>query len=134
MRAATPKIVMGGSSDRLKNRSFRERLGSAIAGLREAWRRERSFRTQIAIAAALALGLVVLRPSAVWIAIAALAVALVLSAELLNSALELLIDHLDPAVHDRIRVIKDMAAGAVLVACLGALLVGLLLLATSVGR
>jgi undecaprenol kinase len=51
----------------------------------------------------------------------------VLAAELLNTAIEELADHLNPDEHPRIRLVKDCAAGAVLVAVLGALAVGLAL-------
>jgi diacylglycerol kinase len=43
----------------------------------------------------------------------------------MNTALEELADHLNPEEHPRIRRVKDCAAGAVLVAVLGALGVAL---------
>ncbi len=51
--------------------------------------------------------------------------ALVLSLELLNSALEAALDLLSPAFHPLAERAKDAAAGAVLVAALLALAVGL---------
>ncbi|SIT47844.1 Diacylglycerol kinase (fragment) [Paraburkholderia piptadeniae] len=51
---------------------------------------------------------------------------LVLAAELFNTALERLADHLYPEHHPAIGVAKDCAAGAVLLVCAGAGLVGLL--------
>jgi diacylglycerol kinase len=57
----------------------------------------------------------------------ALSIALVLSLELVNSAIEYLIDHLHPEVAPEIKPAKDIFAGAVLVACLGALCVGVLM-------
>lgn len=59
-------------------------------------------------------------------ALVALAVALVLSAEAMNSALEFLADHTAPEWHDSVQKAKDLAAGAVLIAAAGALAVGLL--------
>lgn len=55
----------------------------------------------------------------------ALAVAMVLSAEAMNSALEFLADHTAPEWHDSVQKAKDLAAGAVLLAAAGALAVGL---------
>jgi diacylglycerol kinase (ATP) len=46
----------------------------------------------------------------------------------MNSALEALVDQLHPERHPEIRVIKDMAAGSVLLASIGALIIGFLLL------
>lgn len=55
-----------------------------------------------------------------------LAVAMVFSAEAMNSALEFLADHTAPEWHDSVQKAKDLAAGAVLITAAGALAVGLL--------
>lgn len=49
-----------------------------------------------------------------WIAIL-FCIALVLSLEMLNTALEKTIDHLHPQLHSKVGEIKDIAAGSVLV-------------------
>jgi len=64
-----------------------------------------------------------LRPAPLWWALVALAVAVVLAAELANTALERLADRLHPEKHPEIKVAKDCMAAAVLVASLGALAV-----------
>ena len=53
-----------------------------------------------------------------------------LAIELVNSAFEALVDHLHPDIHPEIRIIKDMAAGSVLLSAAGAVIVGLLFLAS----
>ena len=50
-----------------------------------------------------------------------LTVAFVLAAEIVNTALEGLADHLHPEQHPAIKAVKDCAAGAVLVASVAAL-------------
>jgi diacylglycerol kinase (ATP) len=113
----------------MKGHSFLRRLGFAGAGLALAWRREQSFRAQV-MAGAAALGvLLILRPAPVWWALVGLASAVVLTAELFNATVEQLCDHLHPDIHPAIKAVKDLAAGAVLVAALGALIVGALMLA-----
>ena len=72
--------------------------------------------------------LVIFRPEPLWWALAILASAAVISAELFNTAIEHLADHLHPEIHPSIRIVKDCAAAAVLVAVLGALGVGTALL------
>ena len=72
--------------------------------------------------------LVVFRPGPLWWALVMLASAGVIAAELLNTAIEHLADHLHPQLHAKIRIVKDCAAAAVLVAALGALAVALALL------
>ncbi len=111
-----------------KNRSLPVRVGYAWSGIRMAWRRERSFRAQAWTVLALLAVLVGFAPAPAWWALAGLAAALVLAAELVNSAFEVLTDHLHPETHPEIKRVKDIAAGSVLVAGLGALWVGGLML------
>lgn len=113
---------------RMKNRRFAARLGFACAGIGLVFRREKSFRAQSAIAAAASLLLLALRPGALWSALVILSAALVLALELVNSALEYLLDRLHPAHSREIGAAKDAAAGAVLLASLAALAVGALML------
>ena len=60
--------------------------------------------------------------------LAALGSALVLAAELFNTAIERLADHLHPQLHPEIRIVKDCAAAAVLCVSLGAIGVAIALL------
>jgi undecaprenol kinase len=112
----------------MKNRRFQERLMFALNGLAAAWRRESSLRAQIVFAVLAVIALVVLRPPVVWWAIIALTISFVLAIELMNSAFEALVDHLHPDRHPEIRAIKDIAAGGVLLASAGALVIGILVL------
>jgi undecaprenol kinase len=113
----------------MKNRSFIERLGFALAGIRIVWRRERSFRTQSLFALAAIAALVLLRPGWIWAAIIGLCIALVLALEMVNAALEYLIDRVHPDIAEEIKFAKDAAAGAVLVASMASLGIGAMMLA-----
>lgn len=62
-------------------------------------------------------------------AVLALAIGLVLTAELLNTALEAVVDLVSPQEHPLAKQAKDVAAAAVLVASLAALAAGLCVLA-----
>jgi len=104
-----------------KNQRFRARLGFALRGLAHALRSEASLKLQALAGAAALLVLLVLRPPAVWWALVFLASALVMAAELLNTAIEHLADLLHPQHSPGIRLVKDCAAAGVLVAVLGAL-------------
>jgi len=103
-----------------KNLSFARRLRFALAGLAHALRAERSLQTQATVFLLVVIALVVLRPAPVWWALVILASAAVLAAELFNTAIEHLADHLHPELHPSIRIVKDCAAGAVLLAAAGA--------------
>ena len=107
----------------MKNRPFHVRLGFAIAGIRECWRSESSFRSHVAIGGLASFAMIVLGPAPVWWALVGLVIMLVLALELVNSAFERLIDHLHPDIHPEIRCVKDMAAGGVLLLSLDSILV-----------
>ena len=69
------------------------------------------------------IALLILRPGPFWWALVMLASAGVLAAEMFNTAVEHLVDHLHPEIHPRIGVVKDCAAAGVLIASLGAVAV-----------
>ncbi|WP_291911658.1 diacylglycerol kinase [Chitinophaga sp. CB10] len=52
------------------------------------------------------------------------AMALVWITEMLNTVIEKMMDHLSPAIHPRVKFIKDLAAAAVLVAAIAAAITG----------
>ena len=106
----------------MKNQPFLRRLGFAVDGLAAALG-ESSFKTQLVAAVAVLAVLLWLRPAPLWWALVALAAALVLAAELANTAVERLADRLHPEQHPEIKLVKDCLAAAVLVATLGALAV-----------
>lgn len=111
-----------------KNRSFPERLRWALSGLTHAVRSEHSLKLQLVIFVTTLVALAILRPGPVWWALVLLSSSGVISAELFNTALEHLADHVHPALHPQIRIVKDCAAAGVLVAVLGALAVAAALL------
>jgi len=97
----------------------------AWQGLRYAWRSEKNFRLEILIGfSALALGAYL----GVDLVPIILSCVVVLTLELLNGAIESTIDLLAPGYHPLAKTAKDSAAAAVLIASLGAAIVGLLLL------
>ena len=53
-----------------------------------------------------------------------LSVAGVISIEMVNTAIEKTMDHLSPDLHPSVKFIKDVAAGAVLVAAIAAAIIG----------
>ncbi len=108
----------------MKGHRFAERLGFAWAGLLAAWRMEKSLRTHVLATSAVVAALLITQASAIWWGVMALTVSLVVGAELLNTAIEALADHLHPQQHEAIKRTKDVAAAAVLVASVGALAVG----------
>ena len=111
-----------------KNQPFLNRLRFAWAGVAHGIRSERSLRVQSCALLAVLLTLVVIRPTAIWWAVVVLASSAVLSAELFNTAVERLADHLHPEIHPEIRIVKDCAAAGVLLTSVGAVGVAIALL------
>ena len=111
----------------MKNQPFSVRVNYAWAGVRAAWHSEPSFRIQGIIALVMCVAMGVLQPALIWWALVGVMIALVLAAELINTAFENLVDHLHPQHHPRIKIVKDCAAAAVLLLSLAAAWVGVLM-------
>lgn len=107
----------------MKNQNFLKRLGYAANGLGYALRNEASFRTQVILGILVFLALGILGAEPLWWAVITLCVMMVWTAELFNTALEAFVDHIHPAQHSAIAIVKDCAAGAVLISSLLSILV-----------
>jgi diacylglycerol kinase (ATP) len=101
----------------------------AWAGLSYAFNTQRNFRIHLALGA-LAIGLsAFLRLRAVEMAVIGLTIGAVLAMELLNTAIESVVDlTVKQTYHELAKIAKDCAAGAVLVSALAAVLVACSLL------
>jgi diacylglycerol kinase (ATP) len=94
----------------------------SLQGLRAAWLHESSFRLEVVL-------LVLLTPLAIWLGEGAIervlligSCLLVLSAELLNSAVEAVIERYGPEFHELAGRAKDMGSAAVFVLMMNVLL------------
>jgi diacylglycerol kinase len=106
----------------------------AAAGMAEAFRGQRNVRIHV-VAGTLAMELGVLYgldPDA-WMALVTVAT-VVLALELVNTALEAAVDLAHPDWHPLAKAAKDVVAGAVLVAALGALAVGCIIFGPRLSR
>lgn len=100
----------------------------AGAGLWDVLRTERNFRIHLCVAGAvIAMGLWLGVSRQEWVGLL-LCIGFVLLAEVFNTAAELLVDLASPTYHPLAKRVKDLAAGAVLLAAMIAVIVGLLLL------
>lgn len=98
----------------------------AISGLLFCFKTQQNFKIHILVAGTVLIAGACLQIGPwQWIAIS-FCISMVLAAELLNSAIEILCDHVNPSYHPRVKAIKDMAAGAVLVIALMSIATGLL--------
>ncbi|MEI7981001.1 MAG: diacylglycerol kinase family protein [Bacteroidota bacterium] len=99
----------------------------AWRGLTEIIRSQYNFRIHIAVAMiVILLGFTTCVSYHEWLAII-IVIGFVLFAEAINTALEYLVDLISPEYHELAGKVKDIAAGAVLIAVIIAVMVGLII-------
>jgi len=113
----------------MERRSLIDSFNCAVEGLVYAFRTQRNMRLHTAAAiAALIFAVAFLRElSGTELLMVLAAVAMVMVSEMFNTAVEGVIDMITDGHDDRARLVKDVAAGAVLVASLFAMAVGYLI-------
>lgn len=99
----------------------------ALKGLSRVAAEEQNFRIQLIVAAAVVGGMFIFDLTFGERALLTLAIVLVLVLELLNSIFERMVDILKPRIHHYVEDIKDIMAGTVLVASVGAVIIGYLI-------
>ncbi|MEI7424205.1 MAG: diacylglycerol kinase family protein [Prolixibacteraceae bacterium] len=117
----------------MKNEKFsvRKRIrsfGYAFNGLKIMLKEEHNSRIHLFFTAIVVAFMLIFRFTLVEYALLVLAIGLVFMAELFNSALENLADHISPDRHINIKKVKDLSAAAVLVSALAAFAIGCLIL------
>jgi diacylglycerol kinase (ATP) len=108
--------------------SLRSRIISfshAIHGVRQFVWREHNARIHFAATIAVIVAGIWLKVSSLEAAILAAVTGLVWLAEMINTCLERLADHITKEHHPEIKIVKDLAAGAVLVSAAIAVIAGL---------
>lgn len=111
----------------MRARNLRESFAFALAGLWHAFTTQRNMRVHLCVAIAAAVAGVALGLSRVEMAVLILTATVVLTAELINTSIEAVVDLLAQEHNEFARVAKNVAAGAVFVCAVGSILVGLLL-------
>lgn len=99
----------------------------ALEGVKYFFSRNRNAKFQVVMGiTAIVLGITVSLSSFQWLLVL-FCIGLVISLEMINSAIEKYCDLVTTDFHPRIKMIKDVAAGAVLVASLMSLVIGLII-------
>ena len=102
-------------------------LGFALVGLRYAFISQRSIRIEIAFAGAVVIIGFFLGISKLEWAIVAISISLVIGLELINTAVETVVDLASPTSHPLAKVAKDTAAAAVFTGAFGSIIAGLII-------
>ena len=106
----------------------------AFEGIEDAISTQRHLRIHIVVAGFVALFGMLLGLPYTDLLLLLMAIALVVITELLNTAVELTVDLVSPVLHPIAKRIKDIAAGAVLIAALVSAAVGIVILAPPLFR
>lgn len=101
-------------------------FGWAKNGIRTVMKEERNFRIQIIIAVLVVLAAIIKGINGIDWALLIIAIAMVLGAEILNTAVEDTCNKIEPNTDPTIGKIKDIMAGFVLVSSVAATLIGLI--------
>lgn len=107
----------------MKNRNLTESFNNAVNGILYTVRNERNMKIHIAAAVLVLLLSLFYNLSRVEYLIVFITIALVIICELFNTAVEILVDTLIGVYHPKAKIVKDAAAGAVMVAAFASLLV-----------
>jgi diacylglycerol kinase len=113
---------MTNKSGRLLN-SF----GFALKGLKMVLRSQQNIWIHIIVSCLVVVSGFFAKLSANEWCIITLTIILVLSLEIVNTAIEKLVDFISPGFHEQAGIVKDISAGAVLLAATGAIIVGLII-------
>ncbi|MFC0522571.1 diacylglycerol kinase family protein [Pontibacillus salicampi] len=109
-----------------KENKKRKLVGFTFAwnGLKAVSKAERNFRIHLMTTLCVCILAAIVRVSFIEWAVLTLTVSLVLTMELINSAVERIMDFLSPTWHPLVGEIKDITAGAVLVTAIAAIIIG----------
>lgn len=112
----------------MKPTSWLESLNCAIEGILWAAKSERHVRYHFVAALAVVFLALFFKISALEFFLLVLAALLVIFAELMNTAIETIVDLVTEDYHELAKLAKDVSAGAVLVTSVGAMILGYLVL------
>ena len=111
----------------MEKRTFLESLNDAVDGFIHVAKNERNMRIHFLIGfLVLLLGIVLGISRIEWIVLC-VTISLVFIAEMVNTVIEDVIDFIEKSFHPDVRLIKDMAAGFVLISGINAVIVGFLI-------
>lgn len=105
----------------------------AVNGILDVFRTQKHMRFHFGTVVIVLLGALLLKYGKQDIVILLFTIALVLMAEMFNTAIETVVDMITPTYHPLAKAAKDAAAGAVLIATTTAILIGFLILVSSLG-
>ncbi|WP_168119298.1 diacylglycerol kinase family protein [Paenibacillus sp. HB172176] len=108
-------------------KKFARSVGLALEGISYAIRTQSHMRIHMLAALLVVVAGFILALDTIEWSLIILCMAMVISAELVNTAIEQTVDLASPAIHPLAKKAKDIAAGAVLLTAIGAVIIALLI-------
>ncbi len=109
------------------NRKLISSFKFAFEGVSNVFKTQRNFRIQVAVGVlAVGLGLFFNLNNLEW-AILILTISIVLSSEMVNTAIEATVDINTTEIHPKAKLAKDLSAGVVLIIALMAIVIGIII-------
>jgi diacylglycerol kinase (ATP) len=102
-------------------------VGYAIEGVFYFFKKEHNAWIHAASAVLVLAAAYMVHVSAMELIAILLAIGMVWVAEIVNTSIEEIMDHLSPQIHPSVKVVKDLAAAAVLIAAIIALIIGFII-------
>jgi len=118
----------------MKSQPFSQKLKNASNGIIFTFKTESNFRFHCYSSIAVFLVFIFIQPSLIWWALIIICIALVIAAELANTAIETLLDYMHPEIHPKVGMVKDIMAGMVLSLSILALIIGSLALIDTMSK
>lgn len=118
----------------MKKIRFTESLNNAVTGITYALKTERNMKIHVILAICVLLMCLWLDIDRAELAVLILAITAVIAAEIINTAIETVVNLLTISAHPLAKIAKDLSAGAVLIASIGACGCGYLILIPAIRR
>ena len=112
---------------RKKRKKLRNSFKYAFEGIKEAWSTEQNLKIHFIIMLVVIIAGFILKISMIEWIVCLLLFALVISLELINTAIETTVDIAMPEINEKAKYAKDIAAGAVLFSAIISVIVGLII-------
>lgn len=110
-----------------KDKKLSNGFKAAFEGFRETLIHERAFKVMVIIALVVVLAMFYFPTGPLEKVVLLAAIFAVLVLELLNSVVERVMDFLSPEHNEQVKLVKDLMAGIVLLASVGAVIIGLMI-------
>ncbi len=110
-----------------KNQNFFEAFKNALNGIIYIIKKERNIKIELFFALLAIIFSIILKISLVEMAVIVLIISLVFFSEFINTSLEIAIDLYTQEYNEKVKIAKDISAGAVLLVSIASVIIGFLI-------